>query len=148
MLIGTGADINTVFAFVNQPIFTQAMELLNTRKEKNLVDALKKAAEMNELSLPTDNRKIKARNLNLSDLNRNMTKFNKGFQYEVAISALAYIKQSKDLGLLIRASKADTAGIGQRVEDGIYLEAQIKEAKKIKTIDGVEQFLRRCLSIY
>lgn len=142
LLIASGADINTVFAFVNQPAFIEAMDLLNTRKEKRLDVALRKVAEAHNIKLPTSKKDIKARNLNLKALQENMGKSAASFQNDVIISALDYLNKSKDLGLLIRASKADTAGIGQRVEEGVYLQSQvIKASNDIKTISGTKEFL-------
>jgi hypothetical protein len=142
LLIASGADINTVFAFVNQPAFMEAMDLLNTRKEKRLDVALRKVAEAHNIKLPTSKKDIKARNLNLKTLQENMSKSAASFQNDVIISALDYLNKSKDLGLLIRASKADTAGIGQRVEEGVYLQSQvIKASNDIKTISGTKEFL-------
>lgn len=142
LLIASGVDINTVFAFVNQPAFMEAMDLLNTRKEKRLDVALRKVAEAHNIKLPTSKKDIKARNLNLKALQENMGKSAASFQNDVIISALDYLNKSKDLGLLIRASKADTAGIGQRVEEGVYLQSQvIKASNDIKTISGTKEFL-------
>ena len=141
LLIGAGVDIKTVFAFINQPVIVRAVTLVNNRQARNLKDAFGMVAKEMGIELPSGKDLHPTMNNQgalLESLSGTIKSVN---QPNVLQSALYYLNISSDLATIIRASKADTAGIGKSIEEGLHQERVIKEALKIESISGVKDFL-------
>lgn len=140
LLIATGADLKTVFAFINQPVIKQAVELVNLGEQRDLMSALKSIAKERKIS--TKEVDLKITNFNQADLLSTL-KGDKNISNEANIlqSMIKYMAASKDFSNLIAASKSDTKGIGKFMEEGITLMRNIKKALTLKTITGTQEFL-------
>lgn len=140
MLLRTGADINTVFAFMNQPIILNAMELVNLGEQRDLLTALKSIAKEMKVSSQFD--KIDITNFNQKDLVDMLHgSDNSVSQSKILQNMIKYMIASKDYSNLISATKSDTKGIGKFMEEGITLMRNTQKALQLKTITGTKEFL-------
>lgn len=141
LMLATGADINTVFAFINQPVVLKAIEMISLGEERDLLSALKTIAKSMGVETKVD--KITVTNFNQDKLfamiGGDSTSVAQG---QVLANIIKYTIASKDFSDLIAASKADTKGIGKFMEEGITLMRNIKKALTLKTISGTEEFLK------
>ena len=140
LLLATGADIETVFAFVNQPIILNAVELVNLGEQRDLLTALKSIAK--KMKVSSQFNEIEITNFNQKELIDMLhTNDNTPTQGQVLANMIKYMIASKDFSNLIAASKSDTKGIGKFMEEGITLMRNIKKALKLNTISGTKEFL-------
>lgn len=140
LLLATGADIGTVFAFANQPIILKAVELVNLGEQRDLLTALKSIAK--EMKVSSQFKEIEITDFNHKEL---IDMFNGSdnsvSQGKVLQNMIKYMIASKDFSNLIAASKSDTKGIGKFMEEGITLMRNTKKALTLKTITGTQEFL-------
>jgi len=141
LLIATGADLKTVFAFINQLVIKHAIELVALGEQRDLMSALKSIAKDRKIS--TKEADLKITNFNQVDLLSTL-KGDKNISNEANVlqSMIKYMAASKDFSNLIAASKSDTKGIGKFMEEGITLMRNIKKALTLKNIQNTEEFLK------
>ena len=140
LLLATGTDIETVFAFANQPIILKAVELVNLGEQRDLLTALKSIAK--EMKVSSQFKEIEITNFNQKELTDMFNgSDNSVSQGKVLQNMIKYMIASKDFSNLIAASKSDTKGIGKFMEEGITLMRNTKKALTLKTITGTQEFL-------
>jgi len=141
LMLATGADINTVFAFINQPVILKTIEMISLGEERDLLSALKTIAK--SMSVETKVDKITVTNFNQDKLFEMIGGDSTSVtQCQVLANMIKYTVASKDFSDLIAASKADTKGIGKFMEEGITLMRNVKKALTLKNIQNTEEFLK------
>lgn len=134
MIIGLGIDTHTAILFINQPIIREVIEAQKAEPTKYITSIIKKVAKKYKLDLRQE-----VSNLNTEELLVNVNGSTQGYQKSVLVAFNKYQKYAKDLGDVIRASTADTRGLGASIAHGESItKLQDKILTKGSTITGVE----------
>lgn len=144
MMLSLGIDPMTVFAFINQPSIRRAVEMVYMGDSSGLTYALqdiyKEVAGVKEFKLNKGVVESYSKNALMSSLSNTSNRPN------FIMTAINYIEQSQAFSKVVQASKADTAGMGKFVEEGISLKNAIIEAKNVElalkpVMTGIINFL-------
>jgi predicted NAD-dependent protein-ADP-ribosyltransferase YbiA (DUF1768 family) len=128
MMLSSGVPSKTVFAFINQKPVRDAMQMVFLGDANNLEDALKTIFKKVNSGNPYSSSKVKPVNFDEQDLIDDINSESLVHTRNVVGSLLKYIEYSKDFSKIIRASKADTNGVGKFVEEGLTLLKAMKDA--------------------
>lgn len=117
LIVGLGFDPLTAISFATQPIIIELTNRIMSDKSKSEFTVINELAK----SIGIDNiDDLDAVNLDTESLFKAIGSDNlaTGLQKDVLVAWANYSKQAKGLGKLIRASRADTKGLGPTIADG------------------------------